>query len=108
MEWKFRSGRFNWTSLVKKSRQADIAVPCRREDRTSFIVLGRMWPFISPTQGGFTSINVHSKVSTNWDMWRSLSLISMGSSSRTALYSAVVTADWLGRELPSKSGLSKS
>ena len=39
------------------------------------------------------SITVPRRVSTNWDMCRSLSLIRTGSSSITALYSASFIAD---------------
>lgn len=79
---KSRPGRPSWTSFLKKFKQATIALPWRREERTRLRVLGRMCSFIVTTEPGLTSITVHSRVSTNWEMWRSLSLIRAGSSSR--------------------------
>ena len=59
-----------------------MALPWRREERTRLSVLGRMCSFMVTTESGLTSITVHSRVNTNWEMWRSLSLIRAGSSSR--------------------------
>ena len=42
---------------------------------------------------GLISITVLRRVSTNWDMWRSLSLIRTASSSITTLYSCSFIAD---------------
>ena len=42
MSGKQRPGSCNLTSLAKNIRQAVMAVPCRREDRTRVRALGRM------------------------------------------------------------------
>ena len=87
---KSRPGSPSWTSFLKKFKQATMALPCSREERTRLSVLGRMCSFTVTMELGFTSITVHRRVSTNWEMWRSLSLISAGSSSNAVLYSSVV------------------
>ena len=79
---KSRPGRPSWTSFLKKFKQATMALPWRREERTRLSVFGRMCSFIVTTEPGLTSITVHSRVNTNWEMWRSLSLIRAGSSSK--------------------------
>ena len=70
---------------MKKRRHAAIALPCSSEERTKLRMFGRMLLLMAEMQPGFTSIIVQSKVSTNWEIWRSLSLIRTESSSRTAL-----------------------
>ena len=57
---------------------------------------------------GLTSITVQSKVSTNWEMWRSLSLISAGSSSNAVLYNSVVREAAVENKRAAKNELIKS
>lgn len=82
---KSRPGSPSCTSFLKKFKQATMALPWRREERTRLRVLGRMCSFTVTMEPGLTSITVQSKVSTNWEMWRSLSLIRAGSSAKAVL-----------------------
>ncbi len=76
-------GTSNLTSCEKNCRQAMRALPCNREETTRSRIRGRMCERTPAIVAGLTAITVHKRVSTNWEICRSLSLMRPESSSST-------------------------